>query len=466
MFGHKANKVFRRIFERIVENEKTCGHQGLRANHTVYDHRKSEIGAKRRIPLGEGGSRGNVFLGRWTYYGNSVFSGFHSNDLLAIGSFCSIADNVRFQLCLGHHFPSRISNYPVDVMFLKPEPELHKCYTKIGNDVWIGANATILPGLRVGNGAIIGAGSVVVRDVEDFEVVAGNPAKHIKWRLHSEALRELAQQMGWWEWPDDIIFERGELFFLPIEEALALAEQRNWIGAKGVPASYLEEIGPFFSMDLSPRDLEATVREFLYKEDSGYLLHQYKSLSYENLAVWVAMLQSKRPKCILEFGTQTGCSSKIIARLCRRLGLETRIVTINVRDELIHRDPHIEYVIDDLTDKMNVVWKRWDPDIIFQDAHMWHLIQNQITEGTRHRHTLHVFHDVGFRLFKKRMNISIDDVPTGATGSWERHVLAEYAPRLLETAVRDFEDNDLRIRIFDGCSDSNEYGLGILEFKT
>jgi hypothetical protein len=179
----------------------------------------------------------------------------------------------------------------------------------------------------------------------------------------------------------------------------------------------------------------------------------------------MAVLQDVQPKCIVEFGTQSGCSSTVIARLCRHLGIKTRIVTINIQNEVQYPDPDVEYVIEDFTGKMNDVWERWNPDILFQDAHMYKLVKEQIEIGEKQRHTVHLFHDVGFRLFQNPMTIPFDAVPTGATGSWERHVLGLYAPSLLEIKAREFENDNLKIHIFDATANPREFGIGILKFK-
>lgn len=70
----------------------------------------------------------------------------------------------------------------------------------IGNDVWIGMDSIILPGVRIGDGAIIGAGSVVAKDVSDYEVVAGNPARHIRFRFTSGQIADL-RRIAWRDWP-------------------------------------------------------------------------------------------------------------------------------------------------------------------------------------------------------------------------------------------------------------------------
>ena len=78
---------------------------------------------------------------------------------------------------------------------------------RIGSDVWCGMDAIILPGVDIGHGACIGAHSVVTRDVEPYEIVAGNPAKHIRWRFSEETRRQFLE-MAWWEWEIEEIRER------------------------------------------------------------------------------------------------------------------------------------------------------------------------------------------------------------------------------------------------------------------
>ncbi|MEY8675294.1 CatB-related O-acetyltransferase [Thomasclavelia cocleata] len=81
----------------------------------------------------------------------------------------------------------------------------------IGNDVWIGANSCILSGVCIGNGAVIGAGSVVTKNVLDYAIVAGNPARVIKYRFSQEVI-QLLNDLCWWDLPIDIIKENINLF--------------------------------------------------------------------------------------------------------------------------------------------------------------------------------------------------------------------------------------------------------------
>jgi virginiamycin A acetyltransferase len=125
---------------------------------------------------------------------------------VSIGNFCSIAYGVR--IGLGNH-PSRwVSTHPFAydkkygfVTQNRPFDEQTTQRCTIGNDVWIGANATILAGITVGDGAIIGAHSLVTADVEPYSIVAGTPAKLIRFRFDPQTISGL-RQLAWWNWDD------------------------------------------------------------------------------------------------------------------------------------------------------------------------------------------------------------------------------------------------------------------------
>lgn len=132
-----------------------------------------------------------------------------------IGKFCSIAKGVK--IGLGKHPVNFISTSPI---FYSPKNPLRKIFSKtakfqenehvkIGNDVWIGANVIILDGITVGNGAIIGANSVVNKDVPPFSIVGGVPAKLIKKRFE-ENIIELLENSNWWDMPL-AFFEKEEV---------------------------------------------------------------------------------------------------------------------------------------------------------------------------------------------------------------------------------------------------------------
>ena len=126
-----------------------------------------------------------------------------------IGAFCSIANNVKIG---GARHPIEwVSTSPV---FYSGRDSVRKKFatfdrdedkhTVIGNDVWIGANAIIIQGVKIGNGAVIGAGSIVTKDVGDYEIVAGNPAHVIRKRFTDELINDLLQ-LRWWDYSDEIL---------------------------------------------------------------------------------------------------------------------------------------------------------------------------------------------------------------------------------------------------------------------
>jgi carbonic anhydrase/acetyltransferase-like protein (isoleucine patch superfamily) len=100
---------------------------------------------------------------------------------------------------------------------LSDECERTRCY--VGNDVWIGAGVNIVAAANIGNGAVIGAGAVVVGDVEPYAIVAGVPAKIIKYRF-DEKLRNKLQQCEWWNWPHDIIAQAAPLLCRNLTEEI------------------------------------------------------------------------------------------------------------------------------------------------------------------------------------------------------------------------------------------------------
>jgi virginiamycin A acetyltransferase len=126
------------------------------------------------------------------------------DDRLDIGKFCSIAHGATFILNGGNHFSDRLSTYPFPIFGCWGEPDPgpwpNKGGITIGHDVWIGWDATILPGVTVGDGAIIAAKSVVASDVEPYTVMAGNPARMVKRRLPEDVTSRL-QKLAWWDWP-------------------------------------------------------------------------------------------------------------------------------------------------------------------------------------------------------------------------------------------------------------------------
>lgn len=156
----------------------------------------------------------NIIVGDYTYYDdpNGVES-FNSNvlyhfdfigDKLIIGKFCQIATGVRFIMNGANHAIEGFSTFPfkafggpwADV----PLTPVNKGDTVIGNDVWIGNAVTIMPGINIGDGAILASNSVVTKDIEPYSIVGGNPAGLIRKRFDDTTIQQLVA-LQWWDWP-------------------------------------------------------------------------------------------------------------------------------------------------------------------------------------------------------------------------------------------------------------------------
>ena len=154
----------------------------------------------------------NIIVGDFTYIADSEFESHVTHhydfigDKLIIGKFCQIAAGVEFVMNGANHQMNAVSTFPfytLEGWDMKPPAASDMPFkgdTVIGNDVWIGQNATILPGVHIGDGAIVGANSVVGSDVEPYTVVVGNPAKQLRYRFDGE-LTSLLLKFKWWDKP-------------------------------------------------------------------------------------------------------------------------------------------------------------------------------------------------------------------------------------------------------------------------
>jgi len=168
----------------------------------------------------------NIIIGDYTYYDD--FDDVHNfeknvkyhfdfvGDKLIIGKFCMIASDATFIMNGGNHQTKALSTYPFnifggdwsDAMDGKTYP--FKGDTVIGNDVWIGHNAKIMPGISVGDGAIIATNATVTKDVEPYTIVGGNPAKPLRKRFSEEQIRILLD-LKWWDWQIEKITESVQI---------------------------------------------------------------------------------------------------------------------------------------------------------------------------------------------------------------------------------------------------------------
>lgn len=161
-------------------------------------------------------SNPNIIIGDYTYYDDPDDSeDFERNvlyhfpfvgDKLIIGKFCALARGITFIMNGANHQLDGFSTYPFYIFgngWEKVAPQAEKLPYKgdtvIGNDVWIGYESVIMPGVQVGDGAIIAAKSVVVGDVAPYTIVGGNPAKCIRQRFEDETIQVLLE-VAWWNW--------------------------------------------------------------------------------------------------------------------------------------------------------------------------------------------------------------------------------------------------------------------------
>ncbi|MEA4863577.1 MAG: CatB-related O-acetyltransferase [Victivallaceae bacterium] len=147
-----------------------------------------------------------------------------NHDRLVIGKYCSIACGAKFIFTSANHAMRPLSSYPFPIFFEEWGLDVkdvasawdNKGGIEIGSDVWIGFEAVILAGVKIGDGAIIGARAVVTRDVPPYTIVGGVPAKPIRKRFPDEAVEKLLK-LRWWDWPPE-----------KVKAVLPLIQAGNW----------------------------------------------------------------------------------------------------------------------------------------------------------------------------------------------------------------------------------------------
>jgi len=146
-------------------------------------------------------------IGEYTYGRPTIFG----ESQLKVGKFTSISVTSTISLG-GEHHSDWVSTYPFNAAFatIKRQATFSKGDVTIGNDVWIADGALILSGVTIGDGAVIGARAVVAKDVAPYEIVAGNPARHIRYRFEPEQIKKLLE-IAWWDWPIEKIKANYEL---------------------------------------------------------------------------------------------------------------------------------------------------------------------------------------------------------------------------------------------------------------
>lgn len=169
-------------------------------------------------------TRDNIKVGDYTIYNdyyndprdfeknNVLYQYPVNNDKLIIGKFCSIACKAKFLMTSGNHTLKSLSTYTFPIFYEEWGLDVshitdawnNKGDIVIGNDVWIGYDAVIMSGVKVGDGAIIATRAIVANDVPPYAIVGGTPAKVIKKRFSDDIISKLLE-IKWWDWPDEKI---------------------------------------------------------------------------------------------------------------------------------------------------------------------------------------------------------------------------------------------------------------------
>lgn len=182
-------------------------------------------GDRQTVYLKEVVSDPNIEVGEWTIYNdfeadpvgferNNVLYHYPVNrDRLVIGKFCSLACGARFLFNSANHTLESLSTYPFPIFWGEEwgidKSEVASAWDNrgdivVGNDVWIGYEAVVMAGVRIGDGAIVASRAVVTRDVPPYAIVGGVPAKVIKYRFDLATVERLLA-IRWWEWPAETI---------------------------------------------------------------------------------------------------------------------------------------------------------------------------------------------------------------------------------------------------------------------
>ncbi|GAA3197791.1 MULTISPECIES: CatB-related O-acetyltransferase [Streptomyces] len=166
-----------------------------------------------------------IVVGAYTYYddpdGATAFEErnvlyAYGPERLIIGRYCAIATGTRFLMAGAEHPTAGVSTFPftmfggrwaertLEIVTAMPS----RGDTVVGNDVWFGREVTVMPGVRIGDGAIIATGAVVTADVPPYTIVGGNPARPIRQRFTDAEVAQL-QRAAWWDWPDDLVADHA-----------------------------------------------------------------------------------------------------------------------------------------------------------------------------------------------------------------------------------------------------------------
>ncbi len=184
--------------------------------HRLLSRARPRLTSQRPVFTSEQGQYSQFDVGVGTY-GKPRVIYWDCGAKLRIGRYCSIAGGVTILLG-GEHHTDWVTTYPFSLLYpaaaALPGYPLSKGDVTVGSDVWLGQDALVLSGVTIGHGAVIGARSVVARDVEPYAVVAGNPARLIRSRFEPALVARLLR-VAWWDWPADRVRGAWPLLMSP-----------------------------------------------------------------------------------------------------------------------------------------------------------------------------------------------------------------------------------------------------------
>lgn len=156
----------------------------------------------------------------------------HGPERLVIGRFCALASGVRFIMSKGNHRMDGVSSFPFPIfeggwehafdLMITPS----RGDTVVGNDVWLGDGATVMPGVTIGDGAVVAAASVVTTDVPPYAIVGGNPARLIRLRYEDDEITRLLR-VAWWNWPIEAVTRNVRVLMSGDVDALERAARES-----------------------------------------------------------------------------------------------------------------------------------------------------------------------------------------------------------------------------------------------
>lgn len=203
---------------------------------------------------------------------------------IQIGKYCALADNITFLVDLNHDYHSIFQGSP-GFFNLSPVPKTRKKGTVIlQNDVWIGRGVTIMSGVTIHNGAVVGAESVVTKSIPPYAIAAGNPAKIVGYRFTEEQRNKL-NAIGWWNWSEELLRDRQSDFLLPVDgftEKYEKAALEEWNQAEPIDLTDCSKNILLIADSKEPFSLwERIVTEFIEKgeKESRLIVYTQEDLS-------------------------------------------------------------------------------------------------------------------------------------------------------------------------------------------